>query len=135
MNGTVAGIGVFSHLIAVGAFGLIAIWLLVQPRQRIFSLFVSAGSFVTAAWAGLVALQLAFGSPGSVQIRYVGEAETLRTGVWLAVLILVLQRPWGLDRRPRSSFLLAALLGFAVALALVLGTVTNADMPGPAASA
>ncbi|MFQ3596370.1 MAG: XrtA/PEP-CTERM system histidine kinase PrsK, partial [Sphingomonadaceae bacterium] len=36
---------------------------------------------------------------------------------------------------PRSSFLLAALLGFAVALALVLGTVTNADMPGPAASA
>lgn len=114
-------IGLVSHLIACLAFLSLAVWLVSQRQeQRTFSLLVAGASTIVAGWAGLVALGFAFGFE---RVPGIGHAETLRTAGWLVVLLLVLQRPWGMDRDLRSGFLVAAGLGFAVALQLVVDSV------------
>ncbi|WP_448581606.1 XrtA/PEP-CTERM system histidine kinase PrsK [Thermaurantiacus sp.] len=113
-------IGLVSHLIACLAFLGLAVWLLVQRQQRVFGLLVAGASSIVAGWAGLVALGFAFGFG---EVPGISHAETLRTAGWLVVLLLVLQRPWGMDRDLRSGFLVSAGLGFAVALQLVVDSV------------
>lgn len=118
--GSVSGIGIVSHLVACGAFLALAVWLLFHARERIFGLLVAGASTIVAGWAGLTALAFAYGFE---RVPGVGQAETLRTAGWLVVLLLVLQRPWGMDRNLRSGFVVAAGLGFLVALELALDSV------------
>ncbi len=113
-------IGIVSHVIACLAFLALAVWLLTQKQQRTFGLLVAGASSIVAGWAGLVALGFAFGFD---RVPGIGHSETLRTAGWLIVLLLVLQRPWGMDRDLRSGFLVSAGLGFAVALQLVVDSV------------
>ncbi len=120
LAGAESPIGIVSHLIACAAFLVLAVWLLLQSRQRTFSLLVAGAASIVAGWAGLVALGFAFGFE---RVPGIGHAETLRTAGWILVLLLVLQRPWGMDRDFRSGFLVSAGLGFAVALQLVIDSV------------
>lgn len=120
LAGADSPIGVVSHLIACLAFLALAVWLLAQRDRRTFGLLVAGAASIVAGWAGLVALGFAFGFG---EVPGIGHAETLRTAGWLVVLLLVLQRPWGMDRNLRSGFFVAAGLGFAVALQLVVDSV------------
>lgn len=128
MPGVLSGIGIASHAVAAVAFAGLAVALATRHRNEPFVGPVSLAAGMSALWAAaavILNLEAAQRNP------WVGHLETLRTAAWLLVLILIVHRPWGFDRKPRSIFLLASTLGFMVALELMLG----AGIAGPQGSA
>ncbi len=108
--------GFVSHLVAAAGFVLLGLWLLLRPRPGWFRAGVAAASLATALWAAAVAWA---GRNGAAPVA-LSVLETLRSAAWIALLLLHLRRFWGLDERPSSSFLVAGLLGFVVALQAAL---------------
>ncbi|WP_166430448.1 XrtA/PEP-CTERM system histidine kinase PrsK [Polymorphobacter arshaanensis] len=113
-------VGLFSHTVAALGFGALAVVLLTRRAQSGTSLWLIAASLVTMVWALVVVLAERRG--GGWQLL-ASPAETLRSAAWIAFLLAVLRRSWRLDERRRSTFLIASLLGFVVALQLLLDIV------------
>ncbi len=118
-----ATIGLLSHLVAAVGFAVLALLLLLRRQPTGFRLAVASAALVTAAWAVVVALAAAYG--GDVP-RWLGPMETVRTACWIGVLVMLQRHTWGLDQRPSSTFVVALLLGFIVALQLMLDLFTQA---------
>jgi len=110
--------GQFSFLAAGAAYLALAVSLLVRRHADPAWLLIAIAAVMTSAWAILHQLILRHTAN---DIGFLVQAETLRTAAWIAVPLLMQQRLWGLDRRPSSLFLVAAAIGFVVALQLMLG--------------
>ncbi len=107
-------------MVAALAFALLALALLVRRLSSGLALSVALSSMITAFWAAAVVLAARY---GTVPLVPLSALETLRTAAWIAVLLLVQRRALGLDHRRSSSFVVAAALGFVVALQLALDLV------------
>jgi putative PEP-CTERM system histidine kinase len=114
---TLGTIGQLSHLVAVVAFALLAMALMVRRLSSGLALAVALASLVTAFWAGAVVLAARYGADA---LPSLSALETLRTAAWIAVLLVVQRRALGLADRPTSSFAVAVGLGFVMALQLAL---------------
>jgi putative PEP-CTERM system histidine kinase len=126
-------IGIASHLLAALAFAVLSGWLLLRRRQVPLARWLAVATILTAAWAALsvvLSAALAAAVPGlgtgAGAALLPGLLETGQTAAFLAVLLYILFRPLGLDRDPRSLFLVAAGLGFTLALGLALQLSTGA---------
>jgi putative PEP-CTERM system histidine kinase len=108
--------GVISHLVAAFGFAALGLWLLAHPRAGWFRFGVAIASLLTALWAGAVVWAGRHGGSGGP----LSLLETVRSAAWIALLVLHLRQFWGLDQRPSSSFLVALMLGFVVALQVTL---------------
>lgn len=117
MTAMLSPIGIASHLLAALTFAGLTGWLLVRRGGTPLARWVAAASALTALWAGMSVFSAVLLVP---LFPMLGVVETFRTAAWLAVLLYILFRPLGLDRDPRSLFLLAAALGFTLALRLFL---------------
>jgi putative PEP-CTERM system histidine kinase len=117
MTAMLSPIGIASHLLAALAFGGLAAWLILRRRQVPLAGWVAAAAAVTSLWAGVSVVSTL---QNFTFFPWLGILETARTAAWLSVLLYVLYRPLGLDRDPRSLFLIAAGLGFTLALRLFL---------------
>ncbi len=122
--------GLVSHMAAAVGFLLLGLWLLARPRPGWFRAGIAAASLATGLWAAAVVWVARHGGPPQL----LSLLETLRSAAWVAVLVLHLRRFWGLDERPSSSFLVAVLLGFVVALQVAFDFLFDVGVPdAPAA--
>lgn len=110
-------IGQLSHAAALVAYVVLAVALVARRATSGVVLAVALASLVTAFWAGAVVLA---GSYGRAAVPSLSALETIRTAAWIGVLLLMQRRSLGLADRPSSSFLVAAALGFLIALQLAL---------------
>jgi putative PEP-CTERM system histidine kinase len=118
--------GLVSHAVAAAGFLSLGLWLLLRGRPGWFRLGIALASITTALWAAaMVWVGLSGGSPAILALL-----ETVRSAAWVAVLVLHLRRFWGLDERPSSSFVVALMLGFVVALQVALDLLFNLGDPG-----
>ena len=117
MPGMFSTIGMVSHLMAALGFAALGLILAIRRRPTGFRLSVALASFVTAFWAASHVYAGRFGGADSALLN---EFETLRTAAWIAVLVVLQRRSWGLHERPSSVFFVALLLGFVIALQIVL---------------
>lgn len=117
-----ATIGLVSHLVAAIGFAGLGLVLLVRPQPTGFRLAVAGAALLTAGWAGGVVLA---GRYAILAPPWLGPLETIRTAAWIGVLVLLQRHSWGLDQRPSSTFAVALLLGFIVALQLMLDLFTQ----------
>ena len=103
----------------MAALGFAALGLVLALRRSPtgFRLSVALASFITAFWAAghVYASHYGFASPGVLN-----QLETARTAAWIAVLVVLQRRSWGLDERPSSIFVVAMALGFVIALQIAL---------------
>ncbi len=104
-------------------FAGLGVALALRPRPTGFRLAVALASLLTAAWAGTIVLVARYDLE---LVRWIGPLETIRTAAWIAVLVVLQRHSWGLDHRPSSSFLVATLLGFIIALQLALDILVGA---------
>ncbi|WP_448579711.1 XrtA/PEP-CTERM system histidine kinase PrsK [Thermaurantiacus sp.] len=130
MAGVLSGIGIASHAVAAVAFAGLATLLAARRGREPFAMPVTLAAAISALWAASAAIVYL---STTVRNPWVGHAETLRTAAWIGVLILIVHRPLGFDRKPSSSFMLAAALGFIVALDFVLGAALAGAAARPAA--
>lgn len=117
MAGMLGTIGLLSHLVAVVAFAVLGLALLLRRAPTGMRLAVAFASFATAFWAGGQVMAAAYGPDA---VPWLSRAETIRTACWIGVLILLQRRSLGLADRPSQSFVLAVGLGFLIALQLAL---------------
>lgn len=117
MPGMLGTIGLLSHLVAVVAFAVLGIVLVMRRAPTGVRLAVALASFATAFWAGGQVIAAAYGID---TVPWLSRAETIRTACWIGVLILLQRRSLGLTDRPSQSFVLAVALGFLIALQLAL---------------
>lgn len=110
-------IGLLSHLVAVVAFAVLGLVLVLRRAPTGVRLAVAVASFATAFWAGGQVMAAAYGPDA---VPWLSRAETIRTACWVSVLILLQRRSLGLAERPSQSFALAVGLGFLIALQLAL---------------
>ncbi|MFN3591682.1 MAG: XrtA/PEP-CTERM system histidine kinase PrsK, partial [Thermaurantiacus sp.] len=111
--------GLISHLVAAIGFAALGLWLLAHPRSGWFRAGVAIASLLTALWAGAVVWVGRYGGSAASLSLF----ETVRSAAWIALLILHLRQFWGLDQRPSSSFFVALMLGFVVALQLTMDSL------------
>jgi len=130
MQGMLSTIGLVSHLVAAIGFAALGIGLSLRRSPTGFRLSVALASFITAVWAA----SFAFGSRyGTESVSWLNQLETIRTAAWIGVLVLLQRRSWGLDERPSSTFLVALVLGFIVALQIALDILFDVgSAAGPA---
>lgn len=109
----------------VAAFGFAGLGLVLtlRPQPSGFRLAIALASLLTAAWAGAIVLVARYDID---LVRWLGPVETIRTAAWIGVLVVLQRHSWGLDSRPSSSFLVAMLLGFIIALQLALDLLLDA---------
>jgi putative PEP-CTERM system histidine kinase len=110
-------VGLFSHILATISFFALAVAAVWRRPRPAATLWLALAAMVTSAWALVFVL--------SVRNPYgwgywLSPAETLRSAAWIAFLVAVLRPTWQLDQRARSSFVIAGVLGFVIALQLVL---------------
>jgi putative PEP-CTERM system histidine kinase len=117
MPGMLSTIGMVSHLMAALGFAALGLILALRRRPTGFRLSVALASFVTAFWAASHVYAARFGTPDGSLLN---QFETLRTAAWIAVLVVLQRRSWGLHERPSSVFFVAVLLGFVIALQIAL---------------
>jgi putative PEP-CTERM system histidine kinase len=117
MPGMLGTIGLLSHLVAVVAFAVLGVALVLRRAPTGVRLAVAVASFATAFWAGGQVIAAAYGPDA---VPWLSRAETVRTACWVGVLILLQRRSLGLAERPSQSFALAVGLGFLIALQLAL---------------
>src|SRR5512141_2536064 len=104
MPGMLGTIGLLSHLVAVVAFAVLGIVLVMRRAPTGVRLAVALASFATAFWAGGQVIAAAYGID---TVPWLSRAETIRTACWIGVLILLQRRSLGLTDRPSQSFVLA----------------------------
>jgi putative PEP-CTERM system histidine kinase len=110
-------VGLFSHILAALSFfalAVAAVWHRPRPPAAIW---LSLAALATSAWA--LVFVLAVRNPWAWGV-WLSPAETIRSAAWIAFLVAVLRPTWRLDDRARSSFVIAGVLGFVIALQLVL---------------
>ena len=110
-------VGLFSHLLAAISFlalAIAAVWRRPRPPT---TLWLAAAALATSAWAAV--FMLAVRDPGNWGF-WLSSAETVRSAAWIAFLVAALRPTWRLDDRAQSSFIIAGVLGFVIALQLVL---------------
>jgi len=127
MPSMLSAIGILSHLVAAIGFAALGLALALRRAPTGFRIVVVLAAFCTAFWAGSHAMSAYFGLQDQ---RWLSQLETVRTAAWIAVLVVLQRRSWGLDERPSSSFVVAALLGFVVALQLALDTLFDVSVSG-----
>ena len=110
-------VGLFSHLLAAVSFAVLAVTALLQRPRTASVLWLAAAAIVTSAWA--LVFVMVVRDPDHWLV-WLSPAVTLRTAAWIAFLVALLQPTWRLDDRLRSSFVIAAAMGFVVALQVVL---------------
>jgi putative PEP-CTERM system histidine kinase len=108
-----SGIGIASHALAAAAYLLLAVALFRKTQGQPLIRWVAFAALATALWAAAHSFSHLVRAPLH---PWLGLLGTLRVATWLATLLFVLQGPLGLAQRPRSTFLLAAGLGFTLAL-------------------
>lgn len=113
-----------SNILAAIAFLVLGFALLRHRHPTGVRLATVLACFLTAAWA-IAGASSSYVGDGLPTGTLVPNLETLRTAGWIIVLIGLQQRGWGLDERPRSTFMIAVALGFIVALqiGLALGMI------------
>ncbi len=117
MPGMLSTIGMVSHLMAALGFAALGLILAMRRRPTGFRLSVALASFITAFWAAGHVYAARFGAADAALLI---QLETLRTAAWIAVLVVLQRRSWGLADRPSSVFFVALLLGFVIALQIAL---------------
>jgi putative PEP-CTERM system histidine kinase len=117
MSAMLGPIGLLSHLVALVAFAVLGIALLLRRSPTGVRLAVALAAFATAFWAGGHVMAAVYGLEA---VPWLSRAETIRTACWIGVLILLQRRSLGLAERPSQSFALAVGLGFLIALQLAL---------------
>ncbi|QMW22876.1 XrtA/PEP-CTERM system histidine kinase PrsK [Sandaracinobacteroides saxicola] len=110
-------IGLFSHAIACAGFLTLALLLCLRRGIEPMRLAIAFSAIITAAWAAIYVLAARYGGDYGL---WLSQAETLRTAAWVGVLVFILKDSFGLDDRPSSSFFVALMLGFVIALQLVI---------------
>ncbi len=110
-------VGIFSHLLAVIGFLMLAVVALWRRQRGASSVWLAAAALVTAGWAAIFVL--AARDPAAWGF-WLTPAWTLRSAAWIAFLVVVLRPTWRLDERLRSSFVIASAMGFIVSLQLAL---------------
>lgn len=110
-------IAILSHLAAMVGYAVLTLALLLHKKPSGFRLMVALASLLTALWAAAIVANAATPASPSPMLIQLG---TLRTAAWIVVLLILQRRSLGLADKPTSSFLVAASLGFVVALLLVL---------------
>lgn len=122
-------IGTLSHLLAVVAFTLLGLSLVLKRSPTAIRLAVAFSSFITAFWA--VGHVMA-GYYGPEAITWLSRMETIRTACWIGVLIVLQRRTLGFESKPSQSFAVAVCLGFIIALLLGLDLIYRLGAPvGP----
>lgn len=115
-------VGLISHLVAAIGFAATALIVLWRRQLGEVSVWLAGASLVTALWAVNFIMAARF---GGLYATLLSPAETLRSAAWIALLVVVLQASWRLDERQRSAFVVAAAIGFVVALQLALDVVRS----------
>jgi putative PEP-CTERM system histidine kinase len=116
IGGMLGATGLISHLVAAIGFAILGLWLLAHPKPGWFRAGVAVASLLTALWAGAVVWVGRYGGSAAT----LSLMETVRSAAWIALLILHLRQFWGLDQRPSSSFFVALMLGFVMALQVTM---------------
>jgi putative PEP-CTERM system histidine kinase len=117
--------GQLGFLAAGGGFLALGVAILANRRRDAPWALIACASLLTAAWAFLHHIVLRH-SPDRLDLLV--HFETLRSAAWIAVPLMMQQRIWGLDQRPTSAFVVAALVGFVVAMQLMLGAAFDLDV-------
>lgn len=110
-------------MVAALGFAGLGLVLALRPQPTGFRLAIALASLLTAAWAGAIVLVARYDID---LVHWLGPVETIRTAAWIGVLVVLQRHSWGLDSRPSSSFLVAMLLGFIIALQLALDLLLGA---------
>lgn len=118
------GVATFlSQLAAALSYLALGIFILARGQMNAVRLSIGIASFLTAAWAGGTLFVMHYGLHDAFRLSI--QMETVRTAAWIFVLVLMQRRSWGLDDRPTSTFVVAMVLGFIVALQLALGLMVE----------
>ncbi len=110
-------VGLFSHLLAAISFlalAIAAVWRRPRPPT---TLWLAAAALATSAWA--MVFVMAVRNPEAWGF-WLSPSVTVRSAAWIAFLVVALRPTWQLDQRARSAFAIAGMLGFIIALQLVL---------------
>lgn len=110
-------VGLFSHILAALSFFVLAVAAVWHRPRPPAAVWLSLAALATSAWA--LVFVLAVRNPWTWG-AWLSPAETIRSAAWIIFLVAVLQPTWRLDDRARSSFIIASVLGFVIALQLVL---------------
>ncbi len=113
-------VGFLSHLIAAIGFTALAVTVIAQRSPNSGNVWLVIAALATAAWAGTFVMAARFGGP---YLALLSPAETLRTAAWIGFLVALLRTSWALDRRLSSSFVIASVIGFVLAVQLGLDAV------------
>lgn len=109
-------VGLVSHLIAFVGFAILAVRLLGRREQNAPNLWMALSCIVTAGWALTVVLAAQYGES---YLSAVSPMETLRSMSWIVFLAVLLMPTWR-ERRITSSFIIALIVGFILAMQLAL---------------
>ena len=114
---TLTEVGLFSHVMALIAYLGLAVAALSRQRGPL-NLWLAGAALATAAWAGsFVATMLI--DPGLQP--WISRFQTVKIGAWIGLLLYLLRPAWlGGEGRDRSAFWVGSILGFVLALQLVV---------------
>jgi putative PEP-CTERM system histidine kinase len=110
-------VGLFSHAMALIAYLGLAVASLSRQRGPL-NLWLAVAALATAAWAAsFVATMLI--DPGFQP--WISRFQTIKIGAWIGLLLYLLRPAWlGGEGRDRSAFWVGGILGFVLALQLVV---------------
>ncbi|MBV7256614.1 PEP-CTERM system histidine kinase PrsK [Pacificimonas sp. WHA3] len=114
---------VLSHWVAAAAFAVMAIVLVLRPRGAA-PRWLALAAIVMAIWGAVFANAAATGVNFALTVSL---GETLRSGVWILFIAMLMQTSWqGQDQNPSRVVLRVMLLIVAAQLTLDIGLIMGA---------
>lgn len=110
-------VGLFSHAMALLAYLALAVAALARQRGPL-NLWLAAAALATAAWAGSFVVTMLVDPAWQV---WISRLQTVKIGLWIGLLLYLLRPAWlGGEGRDRSAFWAGGVLGFVLAMQLVV---------------
>ncbi|MEI6485639.1 MAG: XrtA/PEP-CTERM system histidine kinase PrsK [Sphingomonadales bacterium] len=122
-------VGLYSHLLALLAYAGLFVAAITRQRGGI-NLWFAGAALATALWAA--AFVLTYLVDSGLQ-PWISALQTLRTGIWIGLLLHLLRPTWLGGGEQRSALWLGGILGFVLAIqfAFDLGGVGRDMLVGP----
>lgn len=110
-------VGLFSHLMALVAYLVLAVAALSRQRGT-FNLLLAGAALITVGWAATFAYAYLV-DPAAM--AWLSRLQTVKLAGWIGLLLYIIRPDWlGGSGQARSAFWVGGILGFVMALQLVV---------------
>jgi putative PEP-CTERM system histidine kinase len=119
-------VGLFSHVLAVLAYAVLLVAALARSRAGL-NLWLAGAALASLVWAAcFVAAMLV--DPAAAAL--VSPLQTVKTGAWLCLLLFLLRPAWLGGGESRSALGIGGVIGFVLALQLVVDVASGDPLAG-----